>query len=236
MLPTGQAVTKQTHEHCLKPEANHLPQATKRSQCCDTFGRQTGMALEGCETVNAAKTVSGQYAPVPLTRMANWKQAGSVSSSFDQDWHIFFNRGLRRAYLKPWGTIPEDKDLFMILVTMGIIRSKQSRRTKVGMGSRSQDFWGISWTTVFTKPSVTVWNPAKAAPENSTELVEIGLSGSKLRQISSILCTKNALNLSGRDSGEIFEGNTVSLNLPIVWLLRRKSTRELPHFTILWQR
>ena len=37
------------------------------------------MALEGCETVNAAKTVSGQYAPVPLTRMANWIQAGSVS-------------------------------------------------------------------------------------------------------------------------------------------------------------
>ena len=44
------------------------------------------MSLEGCETVNAAKTVSGQYAPVPLTRMANWKQAGSVSSSWDQDW------------------------------------------------------------------------------------------------------------------------------------------------------
>ena len=44
------------------------------------------MALEGCETVNAAKTVSGQYAPVPLTRMANWIQAGSVSSGWDQDW------------------------------------------------------------------------------------------------------------------------------------------------------
>ena len=44
------------------------------------------MALEGCETVNAAKTVSGQYAPVLLTRMANWIQAGSVSSSWDQDW------------------------------------------------------------------------------------------------------------------------------------------------------
>ena len=44
------------------------------------------MALEGCETVNAAKTVSGQYTPVPLTRMANWIQVGSVSSSWDQDW------------------------------------------------------------------------------------------------------------------------------------------------------
>ena len=52
-------------------EADHLLHATKRPQCCDTFARQTGMALEGCETVNAATTVSGQYAPVPLTRMTN---------------------------------------------------------------------------------------------------------------------------------------------------------------------
>ena len=44
------------------------------------------MALEGCETANAAKTVSGQYAPVLLTRMANCKQTGCVSSSWDQDW------------------------------------------------------------------------------------------------------------------------------------------------------
>ena len=83
------------------------------------------MALEGCETVNAAKTVSGQYAPVSLTRMANWKQAGSVSSGWDQDLP-FFNRGLTRACLKHCGTIPDDKDLFMILVTMGIISFKQS--------------------------------------------------------------------------------------------------------------
>ena len=69
-----------------RSEADHLLHAVKQSQCCDTFGRQTGMALEGCETVNAAKTVSGQYTPVPLTRMANWIQAGSVSSSRDQDW------------------------------------------------------------------------------------------------------------------------------------------------------
>ena len=45
------------------------------------------------------------------------------------------------------------------------------------MGSRPQDFWGISLTTVFTKSSVTSSNSAKAVPENSTVLVEIGLSG-----------------------------------------------------------
>ena len=61
---------------------------------------------------------------------------------------VFLNSGLTRACLKHWGTIPDDKDLFMILVTRGIISSKQSYWTGVGMESRSQDFWGISWTTV----------------------------------------------------------------------------------------
>ena len=79
---------KQTHNHCLKPEADHLLHAPRRSQCCDTLGRQTRTVLEGCETANAVKTVSEQYSPVPFTRMANWKQAGSVSSRWDQDWPI----------------------------------------------------------------------------------------------------------------------------------------------------
>ena len=79
-------MTKWTHNHCLKPEADHLLHATRRSQCCDTFGRQTGTVLDGCETVNAAKIVSVQYTPVPLTRMANWIQAGS---SWDEDWLLF---------------------------------------------------------------------------------------------------------------------------------------------------
>ena len=117
-------MTKWTHNHCLKPEVDHLLHATRRFQCSDTFGRQTGTSPEGDETVNAAKTVSGQYIPVPLTKIANWKQAGSVSSSWDQDWP-FFNRGLTRACLKHCGTIPDGTDLFMILVTMGIISSKQ---------------------------------------------------------------------------------------------------------------
>ena len=79
-------MTKQTHNHCLRPEVDHLLHATMRFHCCKTFGRQTGTAVEGCEVINAAKAVSGQYAPVPLTRMANWKQGSSVSSSLEQDW------------------------------------------------------------------------------------------------------------------------------------------------------
>ena len=78
-------MTKWTLNHCLKPEVDHLLHATRLFQCCDTFVRQTGTSLEGCETATTAKTVSEQYAPIPLTRIANWKQAGSVSSSWDQD-------------------------------------------------------------------------------------------------------------------------------------------------------
>ena len=38
------------------PEVDHLLHATRLFQCCDTFGRHTGTALEGCGTVNAAKS------------------------------------------------------------------------------------------------------------------------------------------------------------------------------------
>ena len=40
--------------HCLSPEVDHLLHAARRFRCCNTFGRQTGTALEGCATVNAA--------------------------------------------------------------------------------------------------------------------------------------------------------------------------------------
>ena len=79
-------MTKQTRNHCLKPEVGHFLHAAKRFQCCGTFGRQTGRAVESCGTLNGAKTVLRQYVPVPVTRMVNRRQGGSVSSSSDQDW------------------------------------------------------------------------------------------------------------------------------------------------------
>ena len=57
-LPTSQAVTKYTNNHCLKPEVDNLLHATRLFQCCDTYGRQAGTAIEGCETVNAATTTT----------------------------------------------------------------------------------------------------------------------------------------------------------------------------------
>ena len=85
-------MTKQTHNHCPRPDVGHVLYATRWSQCCDIFGRQTGRAIEGCESLNAVKTVLGQYAPVPLTRVVNLKQGGSLSSSFGQDCKRVFTR------------------------------------------------------------------------------------------------------------------------------------------------
>ena len=114
-----------------------------------------------------------------------------------------------------WKT-PHDKDLLTISVTIGVISSKQSWRIGVGIGSRSQDFFGIFWSTSFTQSFVISLNSAKGVPENSTVSQGNGLSGSRLLLISSILLAKNSLNLSGRDSGGMFEGRTAPLNVPII--------------------
>ena len=85
------------------------------------------------------------------------------------------------------------KTLFIILVTMGIISSKQSQGTGVGMGSRSQDFLGISCSTVFIKSSVT--NSAKTVPEKST-----GLVGLSVR----VKAASDLFNLMPRDFIKLF--------------------------------
>ena len=147
----------------------------------------------------------------------------------------FFSRGLTRACLKHYGTTPHDKDLLTISVTIGVISSKQLWRRGVWIGSRSQDFFGISWNTSFTQSFVISLNSTKGVPESSTVSQGNGLSGSRLLLISSILWTKNSLKLSGRDSGGMFEGRTVPLNVPIIWLLRRKSFWELSQSIICSQ-
>ena len=50
------------------------------------------------------------------------------------------------------------------------------------------------------------------------------------------LMHREFIKLTGRDTGEISEGSTVSPNLPIILPLRRKSYRDLPQFTNLCQR
>ena len=82
-------MTKQTQEHCLRPEAGRSLHATKRFQCCDTFRRQTGRALEDWETLNAAKNCFRTLPSSTFDKNGNWKQGGSVSSSLDQDWPVF---------------------------------------------------------------------------------------------------------------------------------------------------
>ena len=117
-----------------------------------------------------------------------------------------FNRGLTRACLKHCGTIPDDKVLFTILVTMGIILSKQSQRTGVGMGSRSQDILAFPGVRFLKSLQLQVETLQRLCQRIQQGLVGIGLSGSKMLLISSILCT----------SWEIFEGRLVSPNLSII--------------------
>ena len=93
----------------------------------------------------------------------------------------------------------------------------------------------ISWSTAFMQSLVTSWNSAKRVPENSIVSVGIGMSGPRLLLICSILLTTKSLSLSERDSGGMFVGRTVPTNVPIIWLLRGKSSRELSQFTIFSQ-
>ena len=86
----------------------------------------------------------------------------------------------------------------------------------MGRGKGHKTFGAFSGPRFLQSLQLQVENSAKAVPENSTGLVGTGLSESKLRLISSILCTKNSLNLSGRDSRKIFEGSIVSQNVPII--------------------
>ena len=92
----------------------------------------------------------------------------------------------------------------------------------MGMRSRSQDFLGISWTIVFSYKLKLCKEFNRVSGDWSV----------RIKATSDLfnLMHKESIKLSGRDSGEIFEGSIVSPNLPIIRLLRRKSARELPQF------
>ena len=51
-----------------------------------------------------------------------------------------FNRGLTRACLKLCDTIPDDRDLFMILVTMGMISSINHKGQRWVWGQNHKTF------------------------------------------------------------------------------------------------
>ena len=118
--------------------------------------------------------------------------------------------------LKYRGTIPDDKDLFIILDSMGIIKSRGH-------------FLDYGFYKVFGFK-------LKPCKDCAREFNRISDDWSVRVKAASDLFNRmynNSLNLSGRDSGEIFERSIVSLNLPIMLLRRRNSFQELPQFTIL---
>ena len=144
-----------THNHCARPEVGHLLYSTRRIQCCDTSGWQVGRAPEGCETVNAAKTVLVQHTPAPLTEWQIGNRAVVFQAVNIKTGPFFFFTEVWQSMFKNTEVqYQTTRGLFMILVTMGIIYFKQSHRTGVGLESMSKDFFGFSWTSDFTKSSV----------------------------------------------------------------------------------
>ena len=99
------------------------------------------------------------------------------------------------------------------------------------MGSRSQDFGGGGFYKVFNYK-------LKLCKYCAREFNRVrGDWSVRVKSCFwSLQSDVQSLNFSGRDLREIFEGSIVSPHLPIIWLLRWKSSRELPQCTILWHR
>ena len=138
-----------------------------------------------------------------------------------------------RACLKHCGTTPEIKEVFMISVITGVSLSKQPRKRGEGIGSRSQDFFGILRIIWLTCPELAAWKVSSGIPEEekTTESARWGVE-SRLLRIISIFSVKNSLNLLGRFTGEILPGGTVFMDVPIIWPLRRNSSVEELALTI----
>ena len=67
--------------------------------------------------------------------------------------------------MKHCGTTPEIKEVFMISVITGVSLSKQPRKRGEGIGSRSQDFFGILRIIWLTCPELTAWKVSSGIPE-----------------------------------------------------------------------
>ena len=103
----------------------------------------------------------------------------------------------------------------MISVMTGISSSKQSRKRGEGIGSRSQDFFGILRMIYLTCSELTAWNVSSGIPEKTTESAQRGVE-SRLLRIVSIFSVNNSLNLLGRFTGEMLPGRTVFMDVPII--------------------
>ena len=148
---------------------------------------RTGTALGGCESQCGSSVEWEQHAQEPLTKTANLTLDDSFFTSSGSRLD-FFKNGFTRACLKHCGTTPEIKDVLMMSVITGISLSKHSRKRGEGIGSRSQDFFGILKIICLTYSELTAWKASSGIREkwqSARRCVE-----SRLLQIVSIFLVK----------------------------------------------
>ena len=90
----------------------------------------------------------------------------------------------------------------MISVITVTTSSKQSRKRGEGIGSRSQDFFGILRIICLTCSELTAWKVSSGIPEKKTESARRGVE-SRLLRIVSIFSVKKFVELTGK----IYGGN-----------------------------
>ena len=90
----------------------------------------------------------------------------------------------------------------MISVITGTSSPKQSRKRGEGIGSRSQDFFGILRIICLTSSELTAWKVSSGIPEKTTESARRGVE-SRLLRIVSIFSVKKLVELTGK----IYGGN-----------------------------
>ena len=76
----------------------------------------------------------------------------------------FFNIGVTTACLNGGGTIPEQRELFIILVIRGSRSERHSLAKEVGMGSNMQVLVGDSTMSLRISSSVTGWKRQSLGP------------------------------------------------------------------------
>ena len=130
------------------------------------------------------------------------------------------------AVLNSVGTVPEERDSFRILVMMGRSESRCSKRSGVGMGSRSQDVFIDCVMILRTNYSDTGENSQSAVSVNTADTSEVSGESEKAFRIVSILSAKNCENSPGSCDGSWVDGIKTFAVLPNMLVTVLKSSLQ----------
>ena len=132
------------------------------------------------------------------------------------------------AVLNSVGTVPEERDSFRILVMMRRSESRCSKRSGVGMGSRSQDVFIDCVMILRTNCSDTGENSQSAVPVpvNTADTSEVSGERENVFRIVSILSVKNCENSPGSCDGSWVDGIEAFAVLPNILVTVLKSSLQ----------